>query len=309
MNTTATVAAESFPAMPLDEWRPTKNTLHLYLQIVGKIRLAVHPRVNHWWHVPLYVSPLGLTTRSIPFAGGNFEIEFNFKNHQLEIRTSGGGSEDFALYDGLTVADFYSSVFANLAKVGIKPKIWARPYEAPSRTPFAEDRDNKSYDKKYIERFHQILVAVDDIFEEFRGRFTGKSTPVHLFWHSFDLALTRFSGRLAPPMPEANMVTREAYSHEVISFGFWFGDDKPDSVAAPAFYSYTAPKPDGLGKEPLQPEKAFWTPDGGMALLMYDDIRELPNARADILDFLESAYQAGGKRADWPLSDLAWRPA
>jgi len=309
MNTTATVAAESFPAMPLDEWRPTKNTLHLYLQIVGKIRLAVHPRVNHWWHVPLYVSPLGLTTRSIPFAGGNFEIEFNFKNHQLEIRTSGGGSEDFALYDGLTVADFYSSVFANLAKLGIEPKIWARPYEAPSTTPFAEDRDNKSYDKKYIERFHQILVAVDDIFEEFRGRFTGKSTPVHLFWHSFDLALTRFSGRLAPPMPEANMVTREAYSHEVISFGFWFGDDKPDSVAAPAFYSYTAPKPDGLGKEPLQPEKAFWTPDGGMALLMYDDIRELPNARADILDFLESAYQAGGKRADWPLSDLAWRPA
>jgi len=309
MNTTATVAAESFPAMPLDEWRPTKNTLHLYLQIVGKIRLAVHPRVNHWWHVPLYVSPLGLTTRSIPFAGGNFEIEFNFKNHQLEIRTSGGGSEDFALYDGLTVADFYSSVFANLAKLGIEPKIWARPYEAPSTTPFAEDRDNKSYDKKYIERFHQILVAVDDIFEEFRGRFTGKSTPVHLFWHSFDLALTRFSGRLAPPMPEANMVTREAYSHEVISFGFWFGDDKPDSVAAPAFYSYTAPKPDGLGKEPLQPEKAFWTPDGGMALLMYDDIRELPNVRADILDFLESAYQAGGKRADWPLSDLAWRPA
>lgn len=309
MNTTAAVAAESFPAMPLDEWRPTKNTLHLYLQIVGKIRLAVHPRVNHWWHVPLYVSPLGLTTRSIPFAGGNFEIGFNFKNHQLEIRTSGGGSEDFALYDGLTVADFYSSVFANLAKLGIEPKIWARPYEAPSTTPFAEDRDNKSYDKKYIERFHQILVAVDDIFEEFRGRFTGKSTPVHLFWHSFDLALTRFSGRLAPPMPEANMVTREAYSHEVISFGFWFGDDKPDSVAAPAFYSYTAPKPDGLGKEPLQPEKAFWTPDGGMALLMYDDIRELPNARAAILDFLESAYQAGGKRADWPLSDLAWRPA
>ena len=309
MNTTATVAAESFPAMPLDEWRPTKNTLHLYLQIVGKIRLAVHPRVNHWWHVPLYVSPLGLTTRSIPFAGGNFEIGFNFKNHQLEIRTSGGGSEDFALYDGLTVADFYSSVFANLAKLGIEPKIWARPYEAPSTTPFAEDRDNKSYDKKYIERFHQILVAVDDIFEEFRGRFTGKSTPVHLFWHSFDLALTRFSGRLAPQMPEANMVTREAYSHEVISFGFWFGDDKPDSVAAPAFYSYTAPKPDGLGKEPLQPEKAFWTPDGGMALLMYDDIRELPNARAAILDFLESAHQAGGKLADWPLSDLAWRPA
>jgi len=301
--------SSNFPEMPLDAWRPTKNTLHLYLQIVGKIRLAMHPRINHWWHVPLYVSPRGLTTRSIPYIGGNFEIEFNFRDHQLEMRNSDGGFEDFALFDGLTVADFYSSVFANLAKLGIEPHIWARPYEAPSTTPFAEDRENKSYDKKYIERFHHILVAVDDILEEFRGRFTGKSTPVHLFWHSFDLALTRFSGRPAPPMPEANMVTREAYSHEVISFGFWFGDDKPNSVAAPAFYSYTAPKPDGLENEPLKPEKAFWTPDGGMALLMYDDVRESPSTRDAILDFLESAYQAGGKRADWPLTDLKWNPS
>jgi hypothetical protein len=257
--------------------------------------------------VPLYVSPRGLTTRAIPYYVGNFEIEFNFKDHQLEIRTSDGGHEDFALYDGLTVADFYSSVFANLAKLNIEPHIWARPYEAPSTAPFAEDRDNRSYDKKYIERFHQILVAVDDIFQEFRGRFIGKSTPVHLFWHSFDLALTRFSGRPAPPMPEANMVTREAYSHEVISFGFWFGDDKLNSVAAPAFYSYTAPKPDGLEKEPLQPEKAFWTPDGGMALLLYDDIRELPDARKTILDFLESAYQAGGRRANWDVDHFRLR--
>jgi hypothetical protein len=298
-----------FPPMPLDAWRPTKNTLHLYLQIVGKIRLAMHPRINHWWHVPLYVSPRGLTTRSIPYDGGNFEIEFNFRDHQLEMRNSDGGFEDFALFDGLTVADFYSSVFSNLAKLGIEPHIWARPYEAPSTTPFAEDRENKSYDKKYIERFHHILVGVNDIFEVFRGRFIGKSTPVHLFWHSFDLALTRFSGRPAPPMPEANMVTREAYSHEVISFGFWFGDDKPNSVAAPAFYSYTAPKPNDLEKEPLQPENAFWTPDGGMALLMYDDVRELSNTRDVILDFLESAYQAGGKSADWPLTDLKSNPS
>jgi hypothetical protein len=302
------MGSSNFPEIALDEWRPTKNTLHLYLQIVGKIRLAMHPRINHWWHVPLYVSPLGLTTRSIPYSGGNFEIEFNFREHQLEMRTSSGGFEDFALFDGLTVADFYDSVFANLGKLGIDPQIWARPYEAPSTTPFADDRDNKSYDKKYIERFHGILVAVDDIMQEFRGRFTGKSTPVHLFWHSFDLALTRFSGRPAPPMPEANMVTREAYSHEVISFGFWFGDDKPNSVAAPAFYSYTAPKPEGLENEPLKPEKALWTPDGGMALLMYDDVRELPNAREVILDFLESTYQAGAKRAKWPVDDLTWNP-
>ena len=299
----------AFPEMPLDAWRPTKNTLHLYLQIVGKIRLAMHPRVNHWWHVPLYVSPRGLTTRAIPHDGGNFEIEFDFHEHVLKIKLSDGRYEDFALFDGLTVADFYSSIFQNLDKLGIHPKIWAVPYEAPSTTPFADDHENKSYDKNYVERFHQILVAVNDIFEEFRGRFTGKSTPVHLFWHSFDLALTRFSGRRAPAMPDANMVTREAYSHEVISFGFWFGDDKPNSVAAPAFYSYTAPKPAGLEDEPLWPEKAFWTADGGMALLMYDDVRNSANARAKILDFLESAYGAGCKTANWPVDDLTWRPS
>lgn len=301
-----TALMTTFPDIPLDAWRPTKNTLHLWLQIVGKIRLRTHPRVNHWWHVTLYVSPRGLTTRNIPYKGGGFEIEFDFHEHALKIKMSDGRYEDFALYDGLTVADFYSSVFANLAKLGIEADIWAVPYEAPSTTPFAEDTENKSYDKEYVERFHKVLVAVDEIFEEFRGRFTGKSTPVHLFWHSFDLALTRFSGRPAPPMPDANMVTREAYSHEVISFGFWFGDNKPESLAEPAFYSYTAPKPDGIQNEPLRPDAAFWTPEGAMALLKYEDVRNLDDPRSGVLDFLESAYQAGGKRADWPLNDLKW---
>ena len=298
---------KSFPDIPLDAWRPTKNTLHLFLQIVGKIRLKTHPRINHWWHVSFYVSPRGLTTRAVPHKDGNFEIEFDLSDHKLKIQTSDGGYEDFDLYDGLTVADFYKSVFANLAKLGIEPQIWGVPYEAPSTIRFAEDVENKSYDKEYVERARQTLVAVNDILEEFRGRFTGKSTPVHLFWHSFDLALTRFSGRKAPPMPEANMVTREAYSHEVISFGFWFGDDKPNSVAAPAFYSYTAPKPEGLEKEPLQPDTAFWTPDGGMALLMYDDVRKADDPRKMVLDFLESAYQAGGKRATWSVESFQLR--
>lgn len=298
------MAVTNFPEMPLDAWRPTKNTLHLFLQIVGKIRLKTHPPVNHWWHVPFYVSPRGLTTRTIPYGGGSFEIEFDLHDHELKIRMSDGRVEDFALYDGLTVADFYASVFANLAKLGINPEIKADPYEAPSTTPFAEDHENHSYDKEYIERFHKILVSVDDILQEFRGRFCGKSTPVHLFWHSFDLALTRFSGKVAPPMPEANMVTREAYSHEVISFGFWFGDDKENSVAAPAFYSYTAPKRAGLENEPLQPETAFWTPDGGMALLMYDDIRNSPEARQQVLNFLESTYQAGAKLANWDVENF-----
>jgi hypothetical protein len=299
---------ESFPEIRLDAWRPTKNTLHLYCQIVGKIRLSMHPRLNHWWHVPLYVSPRGLTTRPIPYSGGNFEIEFDFKDHCLFIRTSRGETEDFALYDGLSVADFYSSLFANLAKLGIEAKIWSVPYDAPSATPFSEDHENNSYDKTYVERFHQVLVVIDDILEEFRSRFLGKSTPVHMFWHSFDLALTRFSGKKAPPMPEANVVTQEAYSHEVISFGFWFGDDKENGVAAPAFYSYTAPEPAGLANESLAPATAKWQESNGahLALLMYDDVRQSPNPSAVVLDFMESAYQAGAKLAGWDVANFRY---
>ncbi len=294
----------SFPEMPLGAWRPTKNTLHLFCQIVGTIRLAMHPRINHWWHVPLYVSPRGLTTRTIPYTGGNFEIEFDFKTDNLEIRTSDGALEDFALYDGLTVADFYQSLLSNLAKLGIEPNIKPIPYEASSTTPFSEDVENKSYDKEYVERFHQTLVAVDDIFEEFRGRFVGKSTPVHMFWHSFDLALTRFSGKRVTPRDGAGMVEREAYSHEVISFGFWFGDDK--TVPAPAFYSYAAPEPAGLAEEPLSPAAAEWAESNGthMALLMYDDARGSDDARSMVLEFLESAYQAGASKADWPTEEF-----
>ena len=293
--------------MPLDAWRPTKNTLHLYCQIVGKIRLALHPRMNHWWHVPLYVSPRGLTTRTIPYRGGNFEIEFDLREHRLEIRTSEGGLEDFGLYDGLTVADFYSSIFSNLSKLGIHPNIRPLPYEAPSSTPFPDDNQNKSYDKLYVERFHGILVAVDDILQEFRGRFLGKSTPVHMFWHSFDLALTRFSGKPAPVRDGANRVEREAYSHEVISFGFWFGDD---NVPAPAFYSYTTPEPEGLADEPLSPPSAQWQDPNGshLALLMYDDVRETENPHEVVLQFLESAYQAGAKRANWDVAGLSLEP-
>lgn len=295
---------ELFPEIPLEAWRPTKDTLHLYCQIVGKIRLAMHPRINHWWHVPLYVTPRGLSTHTIPFSGGDFEVEFDFQDHRLVIRSSDGGIEDFALYDGLTVADFYKSTFANLKKLGIEPKIWPMPYEAPSTTRFPDDTENHSYDKEYVERFHRVLVTVDGILNQFRGRFYGKSTPVHMFWHSFDLALTRFSGRRAPVREGAGTVEREAYSHEVISFGFWFGDDK---VPAPAFYSYTAPEPVGLADEPLSPDAAKWADSNGahLALLMYDDIRISEDSRAQVLDFLESAYQAGAKRAAWPVEELA----
>src|SRR5688572_10401899 len=266
----------------------------------------MHPRMNHWWHVPLYVTPRGLSTRTIPYAGGNFEIELDFCAHVLRISTSGKRVEDFALYDGLTVADFYSSLMANLEKLGIEPNIKAVPYEAPSTTPFSEDVENSSYDKEYIERFHRTLVTVDHILTKFRGRFVGKSTPVHMFWHSFDLALTRFSGKRAAVREGAGIVEREAYSHEVISFGFWFGDDR---VPAPAFYSYTAPEPAGLAEEPLSPTQARWAESNGahLALLMYDEVRTNTQPHEIVLEFLESAYQAGAKRAGWDLVELATR--
>ncbi|MBC7900862.1 MAG: hypothetical protein H7070_12515 [Saprospiraceae bacterium] len=296
----------AFPELPLENWKATKNTLHLYAQIIGKIRLAMHPRINHWWHVPLYVSPRGLTTRPIPFARGNFEIVFDFIDHKLEISASTGEKREFELEDGLTVADFYKNVFENLNELTITPKIWAVPYEAPSKTPFAEEIEFHSYDKEYIEKFHRVLVTVNDIFEEFRGRFTGKSTPVHMFWHSFDLALTRFSGRPGKVREGAGMVEREAYSQEVISFGFWPGDD---NVPAPAFYSYTAPEPAGLTEEALKPEAALWNVDkGAMAILMYDDVRNAENPREAILEFLESAYQAGATRADWYTESFELNP-
>jgi hypothetical protein len=291
------------PPMPLENWRPTKNTLHLYCQIVGKVRLAMHPRLNHWWHVTLYVSPRGLTTRAVPHAGGVFEIEFDLQGHRLNISTSDGRSEEFSLYDGLSVADFYDSLFGNLAKLGIRPEVRPDPYEAPSTTPFPEDRENRSYDKPAVEQFHRTLVWVNDIFERFRGRFLGKSTPVHMFWHSFDLALTRFSGKRAPVRDGANRVEREAYSHEVISFGFWFGDD---NVPAPAFYSYTAPEPAGLAERPLVPKEARWQESNGshLALLMYDDVRGTEDPDALVERFLESAYREGAMLAGWDIDEL-----
>lgn len=298
---------DQWPELPLAEWQGTKNTLHLYLQVVGKIRLTLFPRLNHWWHVPHYVSPRGITTRPIPYNGGSFEIAFDFVDHKLKIAHSSGEHREFDLHDGLTVADFYKQVFDNLETIGVMCKIWGVPYEAPSTTPFAQDTENSSYDKAYIERFHKILVGVNDVFEEFRGRFTGKSTPVHLFWHSFDLAVTRFSGKPAKVREDAGIVEREAYSHEVISFGFWAGDA---NIPAPAFYSYTAPEPAGLADEPLSPESAKWNEANGshMALLMYDDMRNADDLRVAALSFLESAYQAGAKTAGWDSESFELNP-
>ena len=290
--------ADTFPPLPLEGWEDTKNTLHRFAQIVGKIRLASAPRANHWWHVTLYVTTRGLTTSPMPHGETAFAIDFDFIDHRLMITTSSGAVESFGL-EGLSVARFYEEVFSRLSRLGIDDiAIVARPYELAPADPFATDTTHASYNKEYVNRYWRILAQVDAVFKEFGGRFTGKISPVHLFWHSFDLAVTRFSGRRAPEREGADRVTREAYSHEVISFGFWPGDA---DVRAPAFYSYTAPEPPGLADQPLRPEGAFWADAGGSftAMLMYDDLRQMISPKTALLDFLESAYHAGAVAAAW----------
>lgn len=289
--------AETFPPLPLEEWEDTKETLHRFAQIVGKIRLVSAPSQNHWWHVPLYVTTRGLTTSPMPYRDTTFSIDFDFIDHRLVIATSTGNVETFTL-EQLPVARFYEQVFSTLSRIGIDVAILARPFELTPATSFPSDNRHAAYDREYVNRFWRILTQVDMVLKEFSGRFTGKTSPVHLFWHSFDLAVTRFSGRRAPERAGADPVTRAAYSHEVISFGFWAGDA---SVRAPAFYSYTAPEPDNLSDQPLQPEPAFWSKSGGgsTAILMYDDMRTMADPKAALLEFLESAYRAGTRTAGW----------
>ena len=288
---------ETFPPLPLEEWEDTKDTLHRFAQIVGKVRLTSTPHTNHWWHVTLYVTTRGLTTSPMPHGDTTFAIDFDFIDHRLLICTSSGATESFAL-EGLSVAGFYERVFSALSRLGIDVAIVATPYDLTPAEPFAKDTMHASYDKEYANRYWRILVQTDMVFKEFSGRFTGKTSPVHLFWHSFDLAVTRFSGRLAPEREGTDRATREAYSHEVISFGFWPGDT---NVRAPAFYSYTAPEPAGLADQPLQPEGAFWADAGesSIAMLMYDDLRKMDPPKVALLDFLESAYHAGARTAGW----------
>ncbi len=294
--------AELFPPLPLEGWEDTKQTLHRFGQIVGKIRLAAMPHMNHWWHVPFYVTTRGLTGNPMPHREMTFAIDFDFIDHKLVITTSTGQVESFPL-EGLSVAQFYERVFSRLSQLGINVTILAKPYALKPAEPFATDTLHASYDKEYVNRYWRILVQVDQVLKEFSGRFTGKTSPVHLFWHGFDLAVTRFSGRRAPNRAGADHVTREAYSHEVISFGFWAGDE---NMRAPAFYSYTSPEPPGLADSSLQPSQAYWADVGGshMALLMYDDLRKMDAPKAALLDFLESAYRAGSSVAGWDIDAL-----
>jgi len=294
---------ETYPALPLDKWADTKQTLHLYAQIVGKIRKELTPHQNHWWHVPLYVNTRGLGTRTIPYKNHHFEINFDFVDHQLIVITNKGEREAFDLHDGLSVSEFYQNLFGILDHLDINVDILAKPYDQPFDTPFAEDKDHSEYDEKYVERYWTILSRLDHIFQVFNRDFRGKVCPIQLYWHSFDLAVTRFSGKEAPPMPEAGFVDQEAYSHEVISFGFWAGDENiPDA----ALYSYTFPAPEDLDSAPLKPEEAFWTEQRGspMALLMYEDVRNAEDPEQAVLKFLRSAWKAGVEKAEWDTKTL-----
>lgn len=282
--------------MPLPQWQDTKTALHCMLQIVGKIRMALHPKRNHWWHVTLYVTSNGLTTGPIPFSSGTFQIDFNFITHESTIKTSLGHLEAINLAD-LSVADFYQTLFNHLNKLNIRVNILAKPFD-PTRVqtdiPYAKNNIHKYEDKAACEQFWQLLNWMYPIFQSFGGQFSGKTCPVHLYWHSMDYVITRFSGKKAPVIKGMDPVSAEAYSDEVISFGFWMGDsDLPE----PAFYSYTYPAPEGLMQTQLQPTPAAWVEvnDSPMALLRYCDLIKSDQPKKELLRFLDSTFNAGAK--------------
>jgi hypothetical protein len=296
------VNAQVWPSLPLEEWQETLATLHMWTQVVGKVRLAQTPLVNHWWNVPLYVTARGLTTSAMPCGPRSFSIDFDFIDHRLIIECSDGATEKIDLIPR-SVAAFYREVMTALDRLGINVKIWTTPVEIPDPIPFEQDQQHASYDAKYAARFWHILVQAVKVFEEFRARFIGKVSPVHFFWGSFDLAVTRFSGRRAPERVGADPITREAYSHEVISHGFWPGS-RGGAIQAPAFYSYTAPEPEGLSLEPVRPAQAFYSKEMSEFILLYDDVRRAGAPEEALMEFLQSTYEAGARLANWDRASL-----
>jgi hypothetical protein len=284
--------------LPLDQWRTTCRTLHMWTQIVGKVRMALSPPMNHWWHVALYVNSRGLTTGPIPYPPGVFEIQFDFQKHEVDISTSQGSRASRPLR-GESVANFYSGIFEALASLGIAVEINPMPQEVADAVPFDRDYANGSYDPQYANRFWHILVSSGKVLQRFRARFMGKCSPVHFFWGSFDLACTRFSGRPAPP--RKGVISGPAYSHEVSSAGFWPGGGAVDN---PAFYSYTVPQPPGMETQPVRPAAASWNTDLSEFILMYDDVRRAESPEETLYEFLESTYAAGARLAKWDRAAL-----
>jgi predicted GNAT family acetyltransferase len=289
---------KAWPELPLSAWEDTRDTLHMWTQIIGKVRLALEPPRNHWWQVPLYVTPRGLSTSAIPYGERSLEIEFDFRRHVLDVRTS-DGHEGHVRLEPRTVADFYAETMACLAGLGMPVTIMARPVEVPEAIPFPDDTKHASYDPGYAHRFWRLLVQVQRVLTRFRGGFIGKVSPVHFFWGSFDLAVTRFSGRAAPLHPGlapnvAPWVMQEAYSHEVSSAGYWTGGG-----AEGAFYSYAYPEPAGYPDWPVDPPGAFYGPDLGEFLLPYELVRTASDPDAVLLSFLQSTYRAAAELAGW----------
>lgn len=293
--TTKAGGDETWPALPLAEWEATRATLHMWTQVVGKIRLAQTPLVNHWWNVPLYVSARGLTTSAMPHGERTFEIEFDFVAHELLLRANDGAAESLPLAPR-TVAEFYAEVMGTLRGMNLPVKIWTTPVEVPDPVPFEQDRAHAAYDAAAAHRHWRVLAQSARVFESFRSRFLGKCSPVHFFWGSFDLAVTRFSGRRAPEREGADSITREAYSHEVISHGFWPGSG---NVQQPAFYAYAAPEPAGFPQADVRPGAAFYNAETSGFVLPYDEVRRADAPDAVLLDFLQTTYEAGANLAAW----------
>lgn len=289
-----------WPDLPLTAWTDTCETLHRWTQIAGKMRLKQTPLVNHWWNATLRVSSRGLVAPANPYAGGTFDIIFDLTGHQLHIAASDGRTESFALTP-MSVADFYAEFMRRLRRLDMDIHIWTMPSEIEHAVPFDRDNTHAQYDREYASRFHQALVQAARVMTAFRARFIGKASPVHFFWGSFDLAVTRFSGRPAPPREGADKITREAYSHEVISAGFWPGNG---GFGEAAFYCYAAPAPKGLEAASIKPAKAGYNNTLGEFIYLYDDLRREPSPDEALLTFLESTYEAGATLAKWDRSAL-----
>lgn len=284
-----------WPELPWNVWSKTADTLHMWTQIVGKTRLALTPLQNHWWNVPLYVTARGLGTSAMACSDDALDIEFDFVEHELRMRLSSGKNESLALRSK-SVAEFYREYRHCLAALGVSVKIWPMPVEVQNPIRFDLDTQHSTYDREYANRFWKVLVRTEKVFRAWAPRFMGKVSPVHFFWGSFDLAVTRFSGRTAPSREGADSIQREAYSHEVISAGFWPGNG---GYGAAAFYCYAAPVPDGLADKQILPEAAKWDQSLGEYVFRYDDLRLQPSPEEALLDFIENAYSAAADAAKW----------
>lgn len=292
-----------WPALPWDEWKETAATLHMWTQIVGKTRLALTPLQNHWWNVPLYVTARGLGTSAMPYNDDVLDIEFDFVAHELHFRLGSGRAVSVRLR-AQTVADFYKEYLGCLASLGVQVKIDPMPCELAHPIRFDLDTEHKSYDPEYAERFWHVLVLTEKVFRQFGTGFLGKVSPVHFFWGSFDLAVTRFSGRPAPPRNDADRIQREAYSHEVISAGFWPGNG---GYGAAAFYCYAAPVPEGLAEAKVRPAAAGWDKTLGEFIFRYEDVRAEASPEEALMEFLQSSYEAAANAAKWDRAALERR--